>query len=266
MEWTSAEQGFHNSWDAFLKEQEAVIREIMRRLTGLGDYTPDDVNIFRFMCNDLKSAKVVIVGQDPYPEAGKATGRAFEVSGLTNWLEPFRQGSLKNIVRLLHETYRSDRSKDGETGRSFSKDVEPGTPINKGEAPGYPISFEEIRSEIREGEFIIKSPPTLFQSWEDQGVILLNRYLTCQNGKPGSHRDLWKPLTEELIRYMHRINPALRWFLWGSDAKTIAPMLQDDSRTAVYMSRHPMLCAERYADDFLKGNCFRETKDEVFWL
>ena len=246
MEWIRAEQSFHNSWDAFFAEQEAVICKIMRRLSGLGDYTPDDANIFRFMCNNLKTAKVVIVGQDPYPEAGKATGRAFEVSGLVNWLEPFRQGSLKNIVRLLHETYRSDRS--------IAKE------------PGYPVSFEEIRSEIREGIFVIKSPSTLFQSWEDQGVILLNRYLTCQIGKPGSHRDLWKPLTEELIRYMHRINPALRWFLWGSDAKTIAPLLRDDRQTAVYMSRHPMLCAERYPDDFLKGNCFRDTKTEVFWL
>ena len=256
MEGIHTEQGFHNCWDNFLIEQEAVIREIMRRLSGLGDYTPDNVNIFRFMCNNLKTAKVVIVGQDPYPEAGKATGRAFEVFGLASWLEPFRQGSLKNIVRLLHETYRTDRLKDVEPGRSFSKDVE----------PGYPISFEEIRSEIREGVFVIKSPSALFQSWEDQGVILLNRYLTCQTGKPGSHRDLWKPLTDELIRYMHRINPTLRWFLWGSDAKTIAPLLRGDRQATVYLSRHPMLCAEHYADDFLKGNCFRDTRAEVFWL
>ena len=234
---------FHSAWDGFLEENEQSIYNVIRYLMSQENYTPGIENIFRFMRNDLESAKIVIIGQDPYPEEGRATGRAFEVLGLEDWQEPFRQVSLKNIVRLLYYNYQA-------ASRSSV----------------YQIPFNQIRGEISSGAFKIKCPPKLFQSWESQGVILLNRYLTCQIGNPGSHRKLWKPLTDNIIRYIRKVNPYMSWFLWGTDAKAIEPMLCGERNVAVYSCRHPMLCSEKYEDDFLKSKCFKDTMDRVFWL
>ena len=95
----------HSSWKPFLTE------EILDKLDEIGrkigtDYNPDGEGvILRFLTTDLHKAKVIWLGQDVYPMKGVATGRSFEVGGLTDWTRPFRQVSLKNILRLLHKQY-----------------------------------------------------------------------------------------------------------------------------------------------------------------
>lgn len=51
-----------------------------------------------------------------------------------------------------------------------------------------------------------------------QGVLLLNTALTVELNKPGSHIDLWKPFTEEIIKYLNKQDNIV-WILWGNYAK-----------------------------------------------
>jgi uracil-DNA glycosylase len=70
--------------------------------------------------------------------------------------------------------------------------------------------------------------------WSERGVLLLNRVLTVQPGKPGSHRGKgWEEVTEQAIRALAARKSAERVgreplvaILWGRDARTLVPLLE----------------------------------------
>jgi uracil-DNA glycosylase len=64
--------------------------------------------------------------------------------------------------------------------------------------------------------------------WADQGVLMLNRVLTVQPGKPASHRGKgWEAVTEQAIHALVKRGGPLVAILWGRDAQTLKPMLGD---------------------------------------
>jgi uracil-DNA glycosylase len=65
-------------------------------------------------------------------------------------------------------------------------------------------------------------------AWAERGVLLLNRVLTVQPGKPGSHRGKgWEEVTDQAIRALAaRKTEPLVAILWGRDARTLAPLLE----------------------------------------
>jgi uracil-DNA glycosylase len=74
--------------------------------------------------------------------------------------------------------------------------------------------------------------------WSERGVLLLNRVLTVEPAKPGSHRGRgWETVTEQAIRALvARENTPLVAILWGRDARNLAPML---GRVPRIESAHP---------------------------
>src|SRR6516162_9695194 len=74
--------------------------------------------------------------------------------------------------------------------------------------------------------------------WSERGVLLLNRALTVQPGKPGSHRGKgWEEVTDQAIRALAaRPGGSLVAILWGRDARTLAPLLDGVPRVE---SAHP---------------------------
>lgn len=227
----------NSSWTDFLDSKILNMLSDIDKKIG-GNYTPDTDKVLRFMHNDLNDMKVVILGQDPYPEKGRATGRAFEVGDLVSWQDKFKQVSLKNIVRLIYKTYKNIENYD---------EIK---------------SFSEIKKEIITGQFNILPPNKIFESWEKQGVLLLNSYLTCEIGNPGSHREIWNEFSNNLIKYIAKKNSNLIWFLWGKDANAFRMFIV---KGRIYSSRHPMMCSKEFEDDFLKSDCFKDTKDIINW-
>jgi uracil-DNA glycosylase len=62
--------------------------------------------------------------------------------------------------------------------------------------------------------------------WSERGVLLLNRVLTVQPGKPGSHRGQgWEEVTDQAIRALAGRQTPLVGILWGRDARSLAPLL-----------------------------------------
>jgi len=227
----------HESWNEFLNRENIKIElDTIDAFLINKDYNPSNENILRFLKNDLSKVKVVIIGQDTYPARGIATGRAFEVSGLESWFDPFRQISLKNIVRNLYGSYTENSSY---------------------------LSFNKIKEEIVARNFNILSPNYLFESWEKQGVLLLNGALTCEIGEPGSHSDIWRTFMIEVFKYIVEYNKEIIFFLWGTYANSFRNILNGNK---IYSSRHPMMCSAKYTDDFLKNRCFYDTKHLVNWL
>src|SRR5271156_864790 len=73
--------------------------------------------------------------------------------------------------------------------------------------------------------------------WSERGVLLLNRVLTVQPGKPGSHRGKgWEEVTDQAIRALAGRQQPLVAILWGRDARTLAPLLDGVARIE---SAHP---------------------------
>lgn len=232
-------QAIHPSWNAFLTDP--IIRmlgEIENKL-GMNINPSRPEVILRFMTTDLEQVKVVWLGQDVYPAPGVATGRSFEVGGLSDWNSTFRQVSLKNIVRLIHKTYNEILD---------YKDVK---------------GFKEIQALIKEGSFSILQPAEWFNSLERQGVLFLNTSFTCEVGKPNSHKEIWEAFSHEALAFISSARPDLIWFLWGKEAIANKSSLQSG---ILMESRHPMMCSEKYEDDFLKSECFNATKVMINWL
>jgi uracil-DNA glycosylase len=74
-------------------------------------------------------------------------------------------------------------------------------------------------------------------AWSDQGVLLLNRVLTVEPGRPASHRGKgWEPITEAAIVALVARGGPLVAVLWGKDAQTLRPLLGD---TPIIASAHP---------------------------
>ena len=231
-------KNYHSSWDKFLTEEITSELKIIEDKIG-NNINPEYENVLRFMCCNINEIKVVILGQDPYPEKGRATGRAFEVGDLYSWNQKFRQVSLKNIVRLIHKNYNGINE--------YSK-------IKK---------FSDIQKEIEEGTFKILSPDEIFEHWEKQGVLLLNTYFTVEHGITGSHISIWEPFSVELLRFISNENRNINWFLWGKQAEDKKQYISNGN---FYISRHPMMCSEKYDDDFLKNECFKETMNIINWI
>jgi uracil-DNA glycosylase len=227
----------HASWEPFLKETGyALLETIAPQIFHGAAYTPETDKMLRFLTLDLFAVKVLILGQDPYPQPGVATGRAFEVGPLQSWTTPFRNTSLRNIVRALYDARCNEK-----------------------------LTFKEITARFNgRSDFNLLAPNKLFECWEQQGVLLLNTSFSCELGKPGSHAALWRPFTNELLRYINHLNPTICWLIWGNHAREAVAHI---SPAKMLVSCHPMICHEREGD-FLYGriNHFRETSCLIDWI
>lgn len=75
-------------------------------------------------------------------------------------------------------------------------------------------------------------------AWAQRGVLLLNRVLTVAPGTPASHRGKgWEAVTECAIRALAARRQPMVAILWGRDAGTLKPMLNEHCLTIE--SPHP---------------------------
>ena len=62
--------------------------------------------------------------------------------------------------------------------------------------------------------------------WTERGVLLLNRVLTVQPGRPAAHRGAgWEEVTDQAIRALAARGQPLVAILWGRDARNTASFL-----------------------------------------
>ncbi len=228
-------EALHSSWKDFLYDPQVSSNLLSAESQALsGNFTPDPGRVLRFMTLPLGEMKVIVLGQDPYPTKGVATGRAFEVGGLKLWSQPFRNVSLKNILRGVYSSYK-----------------------------GFVTSYSGV---INDPSFPVPPPGTLFDMWERQGVMLLNTSFTCEIGRPGAHAGAWKNFTALLLRYIAGENPGLVWLLWGNHARRATAGITIKNRLE---SMHPMMCypGPGRETDFLFGNLnhFHETRRLINW-
>ncbi len=100
-----------------------------------------------------------------------------------------------------------------------------------------PRSLANIYTELRDDLGIPPARTGDLTPWFEQGVLLLNRVLTVQPGKSGSHRGKgWEQVTQRAIEALVERGGPLVAILWGRDAQSLIPMLGNVPHVA---SAHP---------------------------
>jgi len=142
-------------------------------------------SIFRaFSAMEPESVRVLVIGQDPYPLSGRATGRAFEDGLFSSW-ERGVANSLKALRRaaVASRLERSDLlSAKTLPWRSFLRETS---------------DIDELRFE---------SMSEWFDRLAGQGVLFVNAAMTLTHYRYGgcreqrAHLDMWRPFMGGLMR------------------------------------------------------------------
>lgn len=101
-----------------------------------------------------------------------------------------------------------------------------------------PRSLQNIHRELTDDLGVPRPSNGDLTPWTRSGVMLLNRVLTVRVGEPGSHRGHgWEEITDAAIAgLVARPDQPLVAILWGRDAQTLTPELED---TPIIASAHP---------------------------
>jgi uracil-DNA glycosylase len=136
--------------------------------------------------------------------------------------------------------------------------------INYGEAMGLsfsipngtkiPPSLKNILKEI-ELEYG-QSCNTDLTNWAKQGVLLLNKTLTVREGLSNSHKIIWQPLMNELLKYFSDNYENIVYILWGNDAQSIEKYI-DSNNNLILKGIHPSPLAQTGTKKFLGCNHFK---------
>jgi uracil-DNA glycosylase len=99
-------------WREILRPHEALINDIGAELQLRADsgerILPDRKNVFRALSISPEEVKVVIVGQDPYPNISDAVGLAFAVTPRTSGLPASLMNIQKEIITDIGATTTAD--------------------------------------------------------------------------------------------------------------------------------------------------------------
>lgn len=181
---------------------------------------PKMQDVFKpFRVCPYKDLKVVIIGQDPYPQKGYATGLAFANPENTKIISPSLQ-LIKDRIYLDFPEY----------SEGFIDELPFGNP------------FEYI--------FDIT-----LESWAKQGVLLLNSALTIEENKIGSHSNIWYPFMKELIKNLSEVNSGIIYMLLGNDAKIFKSFINKKSNY-ILEYKHPAYYARN--NEFFQCDGFKK--------
>jgi len=109
------------SWSSFIETQRPLLERIEVNLRALGaetEFLPNPVDVLRCLSLPLSKVKVVIVGQDPYPNRQHACGLAFALGDLNQKLPKSLENIRKELVTDLNcvEALRLDLANWHEQG------------------------------------------------------------------------------------------------------------------------------------------------------
>lgn len=76
------------------------------------------------------------------------------------------------------------------------------------------------------------------ESWEKQGVLLLNTALSCLKDRVGSHTLLWRPFVTSFLTNLSKATTGIVYVLMGSDALSLEPYI-NSKFNYIIKTKHP---------------------------
>ena len=90
-----------------------------------------------------------------------------------------------------------------------------------------PPSLRNVRKELQRDLGLAPPASGSLESWCRQGVLMLNRTLTVESARPGSHSKLgWQALTDAIIMAAAEDSRSKVFMFWGAQAQTQAARAQ----------------------------------------
>ena len=154
------------------------------------------------------------------------------------------------------------------------KPVAEGLAFSSGDLSYCPPSLKNIIKEVERdcynGFNLHVSADYSLRRWVHQGVLLLNTALTVQEGKPGSHLNLWKPFTEYVFGILNTFHDGLIFMLWGKEAQKYKEWIIEPNHQIIEAS-HPSPLSTRVP--FVGNGCFSKCnklleemkKEKIIW-
>lgn len=107
------------------------------------------------------------------------------------------------------------------------------------------------------------------ESWERQGVLMLNSSLTTRVGSIGTHTMIWRPVIKNFISKLSWIKPDLVYILSGVIANSFKPYIADS--LGIVSTVHPSFCIRTntpFPDVFNEVNNILEKagKSKIVWI
>lgn len=102
-----------------------------------------------------------------------------------------------------------------------------------------PPSLKNIYKELAADLQIPPADHGDLQKWADQGVLMLNAFLTVRHRAPASHRKMgWEQFTNAVIQHLSEQREGIIFMLWGNFARSKKELI-DSSRHHVLEAAHP---------------------------
>jgi len=173
-------------------QRDGVFDEALRKHLSsfLDSYAPGQKNVFRVFQLPLNKIRLVVVGQDPYPQPGAATGRSFEVGNVTAWNQKYRQTSLRNIF-IQYCKFAGGKVTNLDTAKQF----------------------------LEQNPNMLLTPPEFWRTTEGNGVMWLNKALTIDTASKDlkGHIAAWTKFTQHIFRILDA-SPKVKFMIWGNKA------------------------------------------------
>ena len=167
----------------------------------------------------VEDIKVVILGQDPTPQEGKAKGVAFLVDN---------PRTVPAVLNMLLEV-------------AFE---------------GFAVDLDRANVEewLKKGVLLLNTAFTVPHKDKDKDK---NKNKQQGKGKEKDHLDMWRPFTEVLITYIKDNAPPSAWLLWGEKAKEFGKFINSKEHLIV-TGRHPSTMGGTTGEGntFFGGNYF----------
>lgn len=108
-------------------------------------------------------------------------------------------------------------------------------------------------------------------SWVDQGVFLLNAFLTVEQNKAASHRNIgWQTFTDATIHYISNEFENIVFMLWGNFAKSKKPLINTEKHLVLEAAHPSPLAGNAFSEckHFSKANAYliQHGKSPIQWI
>lgn len=167
------------------------------------------------MC-PLNKVRVVIVGQDPYPQLSPASGKPYGcgLSFSLSETETSIPASLRAVFEEMKNCALDATCREAYFGLPYFSSADDSAVCRT--------------PNVRTGDL---------RHWCDQGVLLLNASLTVAPSTPDTHRAVWTGFVVSVIRRIVAHNPDVIFCFWGARAFSLSEFLS--SAIVQFACAHP---------------------------
>ena len=147
----------------------------------------------------------------------------------SDYFKAFRKTPFGQVkVVIIGQDCYHDGSADG---LAFSSKKEFYTP------PSLKIIFDEVERSLNGGLYLERYEN--LERWAEQGIFLLNRYLSVEEKLPKSHSRIgWEEFTSTVIKEISINRNQVVFMLWGADAKQVKYLI-DGTKHLILEAGHP---------------------------